>query len=236
MLLTDYRSRNDNRGENYRSEDYRNEAYRSEDNRYEDDQRAEMRRRRDRRGRFMEDDNNTEMRSEGYENRRGYRNEDRRYEGYRNEGSRYENNDETEDYRNEDRMSPSNHQEEYPKPHLLPQRKQPMGFQSNMESEQKLDRQSAKEWSKMMKNEDGSKGAHWTEDQIATYMTQVKYEGDPMEFWLIMNALYSDYCKIANKYGVNHPEFFAELAKAWLDDKDAVPNKAAMYYRCIVKH
>lgn len=229
MLLTDYRSRNE--GDNYRNENYRNEGYRNEDN-----QMTEMRRRRDSRGRYMEGDNESEMRSEGYENRRGYRNEGRRYEGYRNEGNRYEGNDEAEGYRNEDRMSPSNHQEEYPKPHLLP-RKQPVGFQSsNMEPSKKLDHQTAKEWTKMMKNEDGSKGAHWTEDQIATYMTQVKYDGDPMEFWLIMNALYSDYCRIANKYGVNHPEFFAELAKAWLEDKDAVPDKAAMYYHCIVKH
>ena len=51
-----------------------------------------------------------------------------------------------------------------------------------------------------------------------------------------MNAMYSDYCKVAKRYGVDRPEFFAEMAKAWLEDKDAVPNKAAMYYDCIVKH
>ena len=30
-------------------------------------------------------------------------------------------------------------------------------------------------------------------------------------------------------------DVYVDLAKAWIDDKDAVPNKALMYYECIVK-
>ena len=45
-----------------------------------------------------------------------------------------------------------------------------------------------------------------------------------------------DYCKIAKKYGVDRPEYYAELTKAWLEDKDAVPEKAGLYYKYIVEH
>jgi hypothetical protein len=46
----------------------------------------------------------------------------------------------------------------------------------------------------------------------------------------------SDYGKVAKKYGVDKADFYADLAKAWLDDKDAVPGKAMIYYDCIVQH
>lgn len=225
MLLTDYRSRNANN-------EY-NGTYNVEIGNY--NEAAEMRRRRDSRGRYAQ--------AEGYNNEaNGYQNEMR---GYRNE---------MEGYRNEMREAPdpnglpanSYYQEqnkkeqrdEYTKPHLLP-RKQPMGFQGGAEQEKKhheLDEKTAREWSKMMKGDDGSEGARWSEDDVKPLMMQVRFSGNPLEFWVIMNAMYSDYCKVAKRYGVDRPEFFAELAKAWLEDKDAVPNKAAMYYDCIVKH
>ena len=31
------------------------------------------------------------------------------------------------------------------------------------------------------------------------------------------------------------PEVYAKMAKAWIDDPDAVKNRAAMYYRYIVQ-
>lgn len=31
------------------------------------------------------------------------------------------------------------------------------------------------------------------------------------------------------------PEVYAKMVKAWIDDPDAVKNKTAMYYRCIVE-
>lgn len=95
----------------------------------------------------------------------------------------------------------------------------------------------AHEWTAAMKNEDGSKGPHWTKEQTKLFMTQVGAASvEPVEFFAVMNAMYSDYCKVAKKYGVDKPEYYAELAKAWLEDKDAVEDKAAKYYKCIVKH
>ena len=253
MVMTNYRSRNEidraegNRNESNRGEMNRSEMYgegysegygnRSEGNNISEGNNMEMRRRRDSRGRFMQ--------AEGYEDR-GYQNEGT--EGYRNENSRYRN----EGYRDESERRPPDGRyeaenrmeghEEYPKPYLLPRA---IGFHGSDKSDQKghsdhqrkeLDQHTAQEWTQKMESEDGSKGPHWSIEQVKPLMMQVKFTGNPLEFWAIMNALYSDYCSVADKYGVSRPEFFAELTKAWLEDKDAVPNKAAMYYDCIVKH
>lgn len=42
---------------------------------------------------------------------------------------------------------------------------------------------------------------------------------------------------VARKFGVNVPEFYAELARAFLMDKDGhgPEEKLCAYYRCIVK-
>lgn len=31
-------------------------------------------------------------------------------------------------------------------------------------------------------------------------------------------------------------EYYVDMAKAWIDDQDAVPDKAAAYYTHVVKH
>lgn len=94
----------------------------------------------------------------------------------------------------------------------------------------------AREWTKKMHNEDGTKGEHWNMDQIKKLMMQRGVQYNTAEVYAIMNALYSDYCKVFKKYGFNSPEAYLDLALAWLNDTDAVPNKAMMYYECIVKH
>ena len=50
-----------------------------------------------------------------------------------------------------------------------------------------------------------------------------------------MNMMYSDYYDVARKFGVNVPEFYAELARAFLMDKDGPgpEEKLCAYYRCI---
>ncbi len=40
---------------------------------------------------------------------------------------------------------------------------------------------------------------------------------------------------VAKKYNTLTPEFFADMAMAFISDKDAVENKTAMYYECIVE-
>ena len=93
----------------------------------------------------------------------------------------------------------------------------------------------AKEWTKKMHNEDGTRGEHWNMEQVKKLMAQKGIEYNQAEVYAIMNALYSDYCKVLKKYNMTSPEFYLDLAIAWLNDTDAKPNKAMNYYECIVK-
>ncbi len=99
-----------------------------------------------------------------------------------------------------------------------------------------FDRRTADEWVSSMKNSDGSTGPHWSFDQAKQLMQQRKIDCDPVEFYAALNAVFSDFCAVAKKHGVNNVEFFIDLAKAWIDDEDAVPDKAAAYYEYVVKH
>ena len=99
-----------------------------------------------------------------------------------------------------------------------------------------MDEHLAKEWTSMMENEDGTKGPHWSMEQIKKVIEQRGMPGDPVEIWVAMNMMYSDYCKVAKKLGVSTMDFYAEMARAFLDDKDAgVPDKLTAYYEYIVK-
>ena len=60
-------------------------------------------------------------------------------------------------------------------------------------------------------------------------------DGDPFyEFWAVMNALYCDYYAVAKKYNVLNADFFADMAMAFIHDKDAVKNKTVAYYNHVV--
>ena len=100
---------------------------------------------------------------------------------------------------------------------------------------QPLDRETARGWVKRMRHADGSVGEHWTMDQTNQVAKQRGIDCEPEAFYAIMNAMWSDYSKVADKFGVNNVDFWAELTKAFLMDKDARPDKAALYYECIVK-
>ena len=93
----------------------------------------------------------------------------------------------------------------------------------------------AQEWVGKMENEDGTHGAHWTIDQVKQVIAQKKLDCDPVQMWAAMNMVYSDYYKVAKKHGVGgNLDFYVDMAKAFLDDKDAVPSKISAYYEYVV--
>ena len=95
----------------------------------------------------------------------------------------------------------------------------------------------AEEWVKHMRNADGTTGPHWTYEQAEKLMRQKGIDCDPVIFWVCMNAEYSDRCKVNKDYGVGSIDFYADCVRAfWLEDEDAVEDKPAAYYACIVKH
>ena len=99
----------------------------------------------------------------------------------------------------------------------------------------KLTAPKAEEITRKMVNEDGSKGAHWNMDQTKQVMEQRGIQCDPVEFYIAMNMMYSDYYPVAKKLNVNSVEFYADMAKAFLDDKDAGKDKLAKYFAYVVK-
>lgn len=94
----------------------------------------------------------------------------------------------------------------------------------------------AKEWMMSIQNADGSKGAHWNIEQTNKLFEKKPLDCTQHEFWVTMNMLYSDYAPVAKKFGVDNADFYACLAEAFLDDEDAVRDKLAVYYDCIVEH
>ena len=94
----------------------------------------------------------------------------------------------------------------------------------------------AKEWTKHMQNEDGTTGPHWTVEQAKQIMAQRNLSLNPAEFFTTLNMIYSDFSPIAKKHGLGGSlEFYVDMAKAFLNDKDAAPNKLSNYYNYIVK-
>ena len=96
-----------------------------------------------------------------------------------------------------------------------------------------LTREQAICWVAAMENADGTHGGHWTMDQTEQVRKQKSFTRDPVMFYAAMNMMYSDYCKVAEKINAAGPDFYAYMAKAFLDDKDAAPNKLARYYHGI---
>lgn len=86
-----------------------------------------------------------------------------------------------------------------------------------------------------MKNADGTKGAKWHIDQVKQLMERKHIDCDPVEFWAVMSSLHSDFCKVMKAHGCASIELFADMAKAWLEDEDAVEDKAKAYYEHVVR-
>lgn len=99
-----------------------------------------------------------------------------------------------------------------------------------------LTRDAAMLWVSDMENSDGTHGPHWSVEQVEQVMEQRGIKCDPVQFYAVLNAVYSDYCSVAKKFGVNKMDFYSDLAKAWLEDDDAVEDKAGKYFMYIVKH
>lgn len=114
-------------------------------------------------------------------------------------------------------------------------------YEDEDEEEENLTMQEAREWVNSMEssNPQDPSGGRWDEEEVKEYAKKVGMPTEGQEFidfYAAMNAAYSDYSMVAKEFQVHRPEFYAALAKAWVCDMDAVDNKAAMYYRYVVKH
>lgn len=106
-----------------------------------------------------------------------------------------------------------------------------IGFRQEPEEGEGLPWEIAEEWVESM-----SKGGKpkFSYEQVEQLAQKHKCDCDPVELWAVMNALHSDYGKVLRKHGLESISIYMELAVAWLEDEDAVEDKAMMYYECIV--
>lgn len=95
----------------------------------------------------------------------------------------------------------------------------------------------AKCWTEHMENDDGSMGAHWTLEQTTAVANSIGVHVDPWIWFAALNMEYSDNFEVAQKYGLDRPEYYADLAKAFLFDEDGggPEAKIAGYYHGIVE-
>lgn len=96
-----------------------------------------------------------------------------------------------------------------------------------------LTRDEAEEWCDSMKNADGTTGPHWSYDQATQLMTQRNLTCNPVDFWAALCMMYSDYSKVARAYSADNPNFYADMAAAFLCDEDAVKDKLVQYWEHI---
>jgi len=103
-----------------------------------------------------------------------------------------------------------------------------------------MTRDDAEAWAAHMENEDGTTGPHWGVDQTTAVAESMGMTWEKVSrpcWWITMNMMYSDYSGVAEKYGVSIAEFYADMARAFLMDKDGpgAKKKLAAYYHGIVE-
>lgn len=201
----------------------RGNAYGGE-NRYDamEDRGNEMRRRRDERGRYME----MEGRYDNYDRYDRYDNYDRRNEmrgsliGFERE-------------KDAGLIGPDNRYNEIKNGKIIPMQEKKRGMEQGGEKDtEQLDKRTAKKWVESMK------GAPFAEEEAKKYAEEMGLDDEEIfpSFYAAMNAVYTDYKMVARMFHVDRPEFYAEMAKAFICDEDAVENKAKMYYENVVEH
>lgn len=132
------------------------------------------------------------------------------------------------------RYSPQSHMETGQQHHRQMTQQRQIGFQHHeSQNGDRLSREKAEEWVGGMKS---PKWPQMADVKMLAQKAGITDEGAMAEFWAVLNATYSDVCKVAKKYNVDRSDFYADLAKAlFLEDEDAMPGKPMLYYEYLVK-
>jgi RNA polymerase subunit RPABC4/transcription elongation factor Spt4 len=105
-----------------------------------------------------------------------------------------------------------------------------MGGMMGGDMSEPVDEHTARKWVQKM---DG--GEHFKAEQAEQLKTSMCPECKKWDFYVAMNAMYSDHCETAKKFNMDKPEFYAMLAKDFLKDSDAKPHKLRRYMETIAK-
>lgn len=75
------------------------------------------------------------------------------------------------------------------------------------------------------------KGQYWSYSQVVDLLSSKGITSDCVNWYLVMNMVYNDYCSTAKMYGLqNDVDFFYHLAKDFIEDPDAKPMKVEKYF------
>lgn len=88
-----------------------------------------------------------------------------------------------------------------------------------------------------MVNADGTRGGRWTIDDVCSLAQKRGFstQMEQVEFWAVMCMMAADYGEVMKHYGMNSPELYADLARAWMNDPDAVEDKTREYLLHVVQ-
>lgn len=114
-----------------------------------------------------------------------------------------------------------------------PQRGHVSGRYIGRESEtmsQPIDERTARMWVERM---DG--GEHFEMPQAEELRHLVSAKCSPWAFYVAVNMMYSDYSDVARQLGMDKKEFYAHMAKAFMEDVDAKDHKLRRYMDNIAK-
>lgn len=105
----------------------------------------------------------------------------------------------------------------------------------------KLTREKADKWVKHMESDDpkAPRGGVFTYDDAKRLAADrdIPTDGqDLIDFYAALNMVYSDYSKVAHAHGVDNDDYYADLACAFLYDRDGKrpSEKLASYYMYVV--
>lgn len=106
---------------------------------------------------------------------------------------------------------------------------------------EKLTKEELEEWKHKLLKEVDEKDKHFfTKEQIGQKARQMGLEmKDYNEEELVVATamVYTDYCKTGKKYVGNNMDFYVEIARDWLEDKDSElkgGEKLAVYHDCVI--
>ena len=88
----------------------------------------------------------------------------------------------------------------------------------------------AKCWVSKMQNKDGTRGEHWSMEQVANVIKEKGIKYELTDFYTVLNMMYSDYYNSRFDTAT-----YIDLAKDWLEDKDIEGCKLLKYYYFVTK-
>ena len=91
------------------------------------------------------------------------------------------------------------------------------------------------EWVSEMESESGKTMPAYRIEETESQRKAMCPDCDKWEFFVAMNAMYADYQPAAVKCGADKPDFYAMMAKLFLNDKDASKHKLQKYMMVIPK-